>query len=158
MKNISLKSFWIHKYKPKCERICSNVILFFSVKKDAHAMILEFIRSRPPLKKVSWFFTCGIYLISVPYKTDVETVNQFLIKWFNLAANHTTAVQVGKVHLLFICPFTHRCFIWGVVAEDSQRTLKRQEKRSVWFRTKLLGAYCQVANLYYSEKRREIPL
>lgn len=27
---------------------------FNSVKKDAHAMILEFIRSRPPLKKVSF--------------------------------------------------------------------------------------------------------
>lgn len=33
---------------------CTLSNIFSSVKKDAHAMILEFIRSRPPLRKVGF--------------------------------------------------------------------------------------------------------
>lgn len=34
------------------------------VKKDAHAVILEFIRSRPPLRKVFTFFCCILLIKS----------------------------------------------------------------------------------------------
>lgn len=42
------------------------------VKKDAHALILEFIRSRPPLRKVKT--SCLFYFIFFKYKLAIDII------------------------------------------------------------------------------------
>lgn len=54
------------------------------VKKDAHAVILEFIRSRPPLRKVSVIFFISSILTSIVWLAIASVAYQFFNCFFSI--------------------------------------------------------------------------
>lgn len=70
------------------------------VKKDAHAVILEFIRSRPPLRKVSR--TCFASLITSRPKLTTSRTGElicFLVFVFSFCVCFVNRQLIGRWHL-----------------------------------------------------------
>ena len=87
----------IRSRRYKLRQVMVDGVIPPRVKKDAHAVILEFIRSRPPLRKVFITFSFSF---------------SFLCLFLPRAPRHAFVIAIDPLSILF-CFFRHRRGSWG---------------------------------------------